>query len=60
MLSSEELFFTPQLASLRGTHSYTWVYKLPRYGPTRVLFFNRELQIPDHYLRPISESYINI
>ena len=29
-----------------------------KYGPIRVLFFNRELQIVDHYLRPLSEAYI--
>ncbi len=38
----------------RGTHGSI------KYGPIRVLFFNRELQIAGHYLRPPSESYINI
>ena len=31
-----------------------------KYGQIRVLFFNRELRIADHYLRPLSELYINI
>ncbi len=40
--------------SHRGTHGSI------NYGPIRVLFFNWELRITDHYLRPLSESYINI
>ncbi len=31
-----------------------------KYGPIRVLFLNRELRIAEHYLRSLSESYINI
>ncbi len=31
-----------------------------KYGLIRVLLFNRELRIADHYLRPLSEPYINI
>ena len=32
-----------------------------KYGPIRFLyFFNREVRITDNYLRPLSESYINI
>ncbi len=31
-----------------------------KYGLIRVLFFNRELWITYHYLRPLSESYISI
>ncbi len=38
----------------RGTHGSI------KYGLIRVLFFKRELRIADHYLRPLSEFYINI
>ena len=31
-----------------------------KYGVIQVLVFNRELRIADHYLRPLSEWYINI
>ncbi len=33
-----------------------------KHGVIRVLVFNRELRFADHYLylRPLSESYINI
>ncbi len=31
-----------------------------KYGPIPALFYSRELRIADNYLRPLSESYINI
>ncbi len=49
--STERLY---RQSSTRGTHGYI------KYGPIRVLFFNRELRIADHYLSPISELYISI
>ncbi len=36
------------------------IYGSIKYGLILVLVFNGELQIADHYLRPLSESYINI
>ncbi len=38
----------------RGTHGSI------NYGLIRVLLFNRELRITNRYLRPLSESYMNI
>ena len=42
------------IITIRGTHGSI------KFGPTRVLIVNRELRIADHYLRPLSEPYINI
>ncbi len=44
----------PLVEVTRGTHGSI------KYGPIRVLFFNIELRIADHYLNPLSEAYINI
>ncbi len=38
----------------------TGIHGSIKYGPARVLLFNRELRIADHYLRTLSQSYVNI
>ena len=42
------------IANVRGIHGSK------NYCPVRFLFFKRELRMPDHYLRLLSELYINI
>ncbi len=56
VLQISNLVISKRQYSTKRRGRYTWVFKI---WPDSSLFFNRELRIADHYLRPLSESFIN-
>ena len=54
-----EVCNTELFRSFQKTKMGGGIHRSIKYCPGPVLFFNRELRITDHYLRLISESYIN-
>ncbi len=52
--------FSAFSCAMRAGYIGVHIHGCTKYGPIQVIFFNIELRIADHYLRPLTEPYINI